>query len=309
MGEPPGGTTKSARHHHSLFDVSQEWPPDSRIRRRELAAEIAAVTRAGYTDSDLFPGLPEPDGSFESAEQVDRELSTGHRLWVARDDKGALLGLMRMFETPEGTWNLHKMGIWPAWKGLGIPRALLTTADRAAAAQDKRIRFDAVVERCLPALYEQMGYLPIKLSPAGDKPLTEWRMERHSSAPETTIIGHPTVGSGLFLCWFVTHGRLLATVRHATGINAALQLAGEHLPSDAALAGMDHLPGAQTDQAHRLLRHLPSDAEQTSDGTYALGQSRPQVPFHLLPRSFEPDLLSVVRYAPGRELSLPTEIK
>lgn len=296
----PGAAPGGAGHR---FRISAEGRPADPARRRALVTEIAALTRAAYAGSDPLPGLPAPDGAFESSEQVERGLTAGHRLWVARDTGGGAVGALRVVEGPDGVWEIYRVSVLPSWRGRHLADALLNAVDHAAVLRGaERIRLDAVVERCLPPLYQRLGFRAVRAFAAGDKPLTEWCMERLPGEPNARSRALPPTGPGLFVCWFVARGRLLMAVRHAAGVPAALRAAADRLPAGAAPAGVDHLPGAGPDQVSRLTRHVPRDAVRLDEETCAFGLPRALVPFHLLPRSFEPDLLSVVRYAPGREL-------
>ncbi len=274
-------------------------------RRRGLATEIAALTRAAYAGSDPLPGLPRPDGEFEDPERVEGALAAGHRIWVARDSADTAVGALRVVEEPDAVWSVYRVSVLPSWRGRRLAGAMLGAVEEAAVARGvRRIRLDAVVERCLPPLYQRLGFRARRAFAADDKPMTEWSMERAPGGRDTALPASPPLGPGLFGCWFVVRGRLLLVVRHAAGTRAALRRAADGLPDGAVLAGVDHLPGAGPDQAGRLLRHVARDAVPLDGDSCALDRPRTRVPFHLLPRSFEPDVLSVVRYAPGRELPL-----
>ncbi|MGW7276369.1 GNAT family N-acetyltransferase [Streptomyces sp. NPDC054864] len=266
---------------------------------RALTEEIADLTRTAYTGSDPLPGLPVPDGAVETAGQVARDLAAAQRLWVARDHAGHAVAALRTADAG-ASWEVRRIAVLPSWRGRGVLRQLLDTVQHTAAEQHiDTLRLDAVVERCLPALYAHLGFTPVRVFRAGDKPLTERHMERRCTAPASPA----TTPAGLHLCWFTARGQLLATVEHADGADAAVAAARPHLPAAARLAGVDVLPDAELRHTGTVLRQLP--APTTPGGARALGRARTDVPFHLLPRSFAPRLLSLTRHAPGRELPLP----
>ncbi|MFD4551246.1 GNAT family N-acetyltransferase [Streptomyces sp. NPDC058466] len=359
------------------YTVAAEDAPGTSARRRALAERIAAVTRAAYTGSDPLPALPPPDGSQEGAHDVERDLAAGQRLWVARDSTGAVVGALRTADGDTGR-EVRRVAVLPGWRGLGLSQALLAAVERAAVADGfTAIHLDAVVERCLPPLYERLGFVPVRAFRAGDKPLTEWHMRRElgvpaapaavparvvalpamsvpvtplpaMSVPVTPLPATPVPavsapvratpartptptaattrtptpapapapapvapGPGLFLCWFVCRKQLLVSVRRAPHAAAALAQSAPVLPTGAALAGVDLLPGATPDEAGALLRHLPAGTEPAGADLHVVGRPRTDVLFHVLPRSFDPRLMSLTRHAPGRELPLavpgPTE--
>ncbi|MFD4483167.1 GNAT family N-acetyltransferase [Streptomyces sp. NPDC058471] len=267
---------------------------------RALTEEIAALTRSAYTRSDPLPGLPQPDGALETAGQVAHDLAAHQQLWVARDHDGHAVAALRITARP-ASWEVRRVAVLPAWRGRGVTRHLLDTVQQVAAEQHiDTLHLDAVVERCLPDLYAHLGFTYRRVFRAGDKPLTEWHMERRPGpdrAPAAAAI------AGLYLCWFTAQGQLLAFLQHAPDGAAAVAAARPHLPATARLAGLDVLPGTGLHHADDLLRHLPAQA--APGRPCALGQARTEVAFHLLPRSFEPRLLSLTRHAPGRERPLP----
>ncbi|MFD4624046.1 GNAT family N-acetyltransferase [Streptomyces sp. NPDC058475] len=365
------------------YTVAAEDAPGTSARRRALAERIAAVTRAAYTGSDPLPALPPPDGSQEGAHDVERDLAAGQRLWVARDSTGSVVGALRTADGDTGR-EVRRVAVLPGWRGLGLAQALLAAVERAAVADGfAAIHLDAVVERCLPPLYERLGFVPVRAFRAGDKPLTEWHMRRELGVPAAPaavparVVAFPAMsvpvtplpatpvpvtplpatpvpvtplpampvpavsapvratpaptpattrtptpapaptpapvapGPGLFLCWFVCRKQLLVTVRRAPHAAAALAQSAPVLPTGAALAGVDLLPGATPDEAGALLRHLPAGTEPVGADLHVVGRPRTDVLFHVLPRSFDPRLMSLTRHAPGRELPLavpgPTE--
>ncbi|MFI2209279.1 GNAT family N-acetyltransferase [Streptomyces sp. NPDC020141] len=287
-----------------MFTVADETTPAVRDDARAL--EIAALTRAAYTGSDPLPGLPPPDGSFETADDVLRDLASGQRLWAARDSAGHAVAALRTV-TRATSWEVRRVSVLPAWQGRGVTRALIDHVQRAA--REERIPslcLDAVVERCLPDLYRRLGFRPVRVFRAGDKPMTEWHMERGHDDPSPPA----AAPAGLHLRWYVAHGRLLASVDHRAGETSAPAAPPSGLPVGARLAGVDVLPGAGPGDLGRLSRHL-GPGTTAAEGLYALGRARAEVPFHLLPRSYEPRLICLARHAPGREPLLhgptPTE--
>lgn len=293
--------------HQAAFTVRAEAAPAA-VCRRALAAQLAALTRAAYTGSDPLPHLPVPDGARETTDEAEADLAVGQLLWVARDMDQQAIGALRVRPGAHG-WEVRRIAVSPAWRSRGLVQALLAAVEQAATAQGvPALELDAVVERCLPPLYTHLGFAPVRVFRADDKPLTEWHMERRLDQQATVT---EPVGPGLFLGWYVADGSLLATVGHGADTDTALAQITPSLPSTACLAGVDHLPDA--DGAQALLQHLPAGSGELTPGVFTTRLPRTDVAFHLLPRSFEPRLVSLTRTAPGRELPLamqgPTENK
>jgi putative acetyltransferase len=81
-----------------------------------VLAEFGLAFGAGAeTDAELF-NLP---GSYRER---------GGELWVARDANGALVGCCGVFPVAEATFELRKMYLLPAARGLGLGRRLLDEA-------------------------------------------------------------------------------------------------------------------------------------------------------------------------------------
>lgn len=290
--------TAPARPHQADFTVRTEAALTD-LCRSALAAQLAALTRAAYRDSDLLPHLPVPDGARESTDEAEADLAAGQLLWVARDVDQRAVGALRVRPGVHG-WEVRRIAVSPAWRGRGLVQALLAAVEEAATGQGvPALKLDAVVERCLPPLYAHLGYTPVRVFRADDKPLTEWHMERRLDQRSTVT---ETAGRGLFLGWYVADGSLLAAARYAPDADTALAQITPSLPSAASLAGVDHLPGA--DDTETLLRHLPAHSVELAAGVFTTRLPRTDVAFHLLPRSFEPRLVSLTRTAPGRELPL-----
>jgi ribosomal protein S18 acetylase RimI-like enzyme len=87
-----------------------------------------------------------------------------HRWWLALAD-GRPLGVLLMTELPEwASWDVAYVGVMREARGLGVGRALMTHALRAAAAANVGQVTLAVDERNLPArrLYARLGFEPFE---------------------------------------------------------------------------------------------------------------------------------------------------
>ncbi|MFL6138094.1 MAG: GNAT family N-acetyltransferase [Frankiaceae bacterium] len=259
------------------------------------AERVAALTRAAYRGSDPLPGLPEPDGAFESDAAVRDALAGGELLWLAPDDEGALRGALRVAVRPGSTWHVQRVVVDPLVRGAGVARELLAAVERAASSHGAlRIRLHAVVERCLPPLYARLGYEVVDHWPAEDKRLTEVTMERRPGAPAPGrwLPSWRARPSGTVVCWLLSGAELVRVVRASDGDPlAALHDAGARLhrqgSPDVRLAGVDAWTGAGE----------PPDAtpEQRLPG------GRASVAQHLAPRSAHDEMWAAWRFRPGTE--------
>jgi GNAT superfamily N-acetyltransferase len=282
------------------------------------AGQIAAVTRAAYACSDPLPGLPAPDGASDTPAMVERELAEGALALVARDPSGRPAGALRVVEHVDGSWQLQRVSVLPAWRRRGLGRALLAAVEAAAAERGvRRLWLDAVIERCLPPLYAHLGWRVVRHWPSEDKPMTEATIERRPSARHGALAypweADPAGDAGLLVCWLLDGGELLAVadvvagdvIGHVRERSARLAAALGHRLR---LAGADLWRGAgDTDLARVLAALTALAAERRGAGGGAalrFAAGRADVRPHLLPRTLDPRLLALWRLAPGREPAL-----
>lgn len=277
------------------------------------AARIAAVTRSGYAASDPLPGLPPPDGAREESTVVESELRRGARAWVLEAD-GRQAGVLRVVDHPDGTWEVRRVAVLPAWKRKGVASRLLAAVEAEADARAiPRVWLNAVVERCLPPIYARLGYRPVKLWPSEDKLTTEVTMARQRGARRQPL-ERPwedvaaLAGPGVLVSWLILAGEVLAVAAQPDGpvFRQAWECArATHDPAGVRLAGIDLWPGGGNDELACLLARLATTADSAGGAVVRFRGGRVQVPAHLRPRTVERRLLALWRFAPGLEPRLP----
>ena len=272
-----------------------ELAPAAVVERRteltpEQAAELARLTRLAYAGSDPLPGLPEPDGQFETPTAVlDAVRGAGSVYLVTEADRP--VALLRVRPAP-GCWRVGRIAVLPGLRHRGLVRLLLDTVARDAREQGVGwLELDAVVERCLPPLYSRLGFQVRSNWPSPDKPLSELTMRRATAGPagpvplgwqHARLSRHATV-----IAWFLSGHTLLRAGRRASGDPLAdvLAVAGALHRPDLLLAGVD-------------LSRRPAEDPRSFAG---VERSHPE---HLMPRLRQADALALWRPVPGGELSL-----
>ncbi|HEX8768014.1 MAG TPA: GNAT family N-acetyltransferase, partial [Jatrophihabitans sp.] len=254
----------------------------------ELAGELAELTRRSYAGSDPLPGLPAPDGQFETPATLLGALGDAVRIHTAAV-RGRLVAALRVSPAAD-CWRVSRISVLPGYRGRGLVRLLLDeVAGRARGHRVDWLELDAVVERCLPPLYARLGFSVCSNWPSPDKPMSEVTMRRSSAGPCDPVPlgwrGARLTEHREVVAWFLDGRTLLRLSRPASGDPladlqaAAGSLAGRGLT----LAGVD------------LSRRDPTGRIETFPGC---GRDLPE---HLLPRSRHPDALALWRPAPGRE--------
>jgi GNAT superfamily N-acetyltransferase len=287
----------------SVQDGSQPAPaasglPAARVVRPaevtpELAAGLAALSRQAYAGSDPLPGLPAPDGQFETPQEVLATLDPAGRVYLVQDGPGRLLAALRVSPAP-GCWRVGRISVLPAARGRGLVGWLLDAVAGDARQQGVAwLELDAVVERCLPPLYARLGFDVRSSWPSPDKPLSEVTMRRPTAGPAGPVpLGWSNALLGehrAVVAWFLRGSALLRISRPASGdpladaVGAAARI--EH--ADALLAGLD------------LSRQDPDHLDRI-EVSHA-GRTHPE---HLMPRRRNADTLALWRPAPGREVAI-----
>lgn len=268
-------------------------------------AEIAALTRAAYRDSDPLPGLPIPDGAGETESSVRADLDRGAVMWVASGGvhagAGDLAGALRVTAGSDGAWTVRRVSVSPAARGRGVARALMDAVDAAACSLGVPvIRLDAVVERCLPSLYARLGFFAVRHWPSGDKPLTEVTMERR---PGTRVRPHarpwvrpPAEPGALLVIWLNTADALVAVVGDGHG-RCPQAAAFPH----ARLAGADLWHGAGPREHAALMHRLGRHGRRAGDAVVRFPPDRGACHPHVMPRTVDPRLHAWCRFPPGAE--------
>lgn len=261
-------------------------------RRTDLtpaqAAALARLTRLAYAGSDPLPGLPEPDGQFETpAALLDAVWGAGSVYLVIEADRS--VALLRVRPAP-GCWRVSRIAALPGLRHRGLVRLLLDTVARDAREQGVDwLELDAVVERCLPPLYSRLGFQVRSNWPSPDKPLSELTLRRSTAEPagpvplgwhQARLSRHSSI-----VAWFLSGRTLLRAGQPASGDPLAdvLAVAGALHHPDLRLAGVD------------LSRH-PAEVPRTFAG---VGRSHPE---HLMPRRRRSETLALWRPVPGGEI-------
>lgn len=258
-----------------------------------LAEELAALSRQAYTGSDPLPGLPAPDGQFETPDRVLATLDPAGRVYLVQDSLNRLLAALRMSPAPD-CWRISRISVLPAVRGRGLVRLLLDAVARDAHELGIAwLELDAVVERCLPPRYARLGFDVRSSWPSPDKPLSEVTMRRRTAGPAGPV---PLGWSNALLsehravlAWFLRGRTLLRISRPASGdpLADALRATARIERAGALLAGLD-LSQQGADRADRI-EVFPS------------GRTHPE---HLMPRRRNASVLALWRPSPGREVAI-----
>jgi GNAT superfamily N-acetyltransferase len=258
-----------------------------------LPDQLARLTRLAYAGSDPLPGLPPPDGQFETRTAVlDAVQGSGAIYTVA--DRGDQVAALRV-RPAAGCWRISRISVLPGYRGRGLVRLLLdATARDARERQVEWLELDAVVERCLPPLYARLGFQVLSNWPSPDKPLSELTMRRPTGEPagevplgwrQARLSEHASVRG-----WWLSGQALLRVSQPASGDPLADVLA--------AAAALDR-PGLLL--AGVDLSRQPARAADPVQGFASGGRGNPE---HLMPRSRHRDTLALWRVVPGREVPL-----
>jgi GNAT superfamily N-acetyltransferase len=258
-----------------------------------LAAELAELTRSAYAGSDPLPGLPEPDGQFDTAAAVLHTVAGPGWVYTLAGEAGRAGQVAALRVRPaRDCWRVSRISVSPAYRNRGLVRSLLD-----AVARDARHRgidwleLDAVVERCLPPLYARLGFRVLSNWPSPDKPLSEVTMRRSTGEPavamplawrDARLSEHATV-----VGWLLSGQTLLRIPQRASGDPLADTLAA----------------AAAVDRRGLLLAGVDLSLQPGGPIQVFAGAGRLQ-PDHLMPRNRHPDTLALWRPRPGGEPSL-----
>ncbi|HEX8094841.1 GNAT family N-acetyltransferase [Jatrophihabitans sp.] len=258
----------------------------------ELAGELAQLSRLAYAGSDPLPGLPLPDGQFETPAAVFEAVRKSGSVYLVTD-QGRLVAALRARPAP-GCWRVSRISVLPGYRRRGLVRLLLDAVARdARERQVDWLELDAVVERCLPPLYARLGFQVLSNWPSPDKPLSEVTMRRPTAEPATAVpLGWPSARLSehqTVHAWWLSGPSLLRIAAAASGdpLADALAAAAALERPGLLLAGVDLCPRPAG----------PADRIRT----FAGGRTEPE---HLMPRSRDAETLALWRAAPGSELPL-----
>jgi len=256
----------------------------------ELAGQLAQLTRSAYAGSDPLPGLPEPDGQFETTAAVLHTVAGPGWLYTLAD-QGGLVAALRA-RPADDCWRVSRISVLPGYRNRGLVRLLLDAVARDARRRGiDWLELDAVVERCLPPVYARLGFAVLSNWPSPDKPLSEVTMRRRAAEPAgampldwqgARLTEHATVVS-----WLLSGQTLLRVPQRASGDPRADTLAAAAAVDRPGLllAGVDLSP-----QPGGPIRVF-ADAGRTQ-------------PDHLMPRTRHAGTLALWRPRPGSEPSL-----
>ncbi|MFL6138265.1 MAG: GNAT family N-acetyltransferase [Frankiaceae bacterium] len=274
----------------------------------ERIISVAALTRAAYSGSDPFACLPAPDGAEDDAASVSQFLAEGGTVWMAVDASGEPMAALRCERIEDGAWFVSRIAVVPGSRGRGLGRRLVAAVERALAADGVRsVQLDAVVERCLPAYYAQLGYRAATHHLAtDDKLLTEIRMERdpatarHAMPPFPLRTTDDAVNGAV--CWFLAAGRLSAVARIGRqSVASAVAGSLRSAPDDTArLAGVDLWRG-EADELGDVLRDMPGAAPDPHGTAVSFDGGRHDIVAHVMPRTYHQDLWAAIRPLPQSE--------
>jgi GNAT superfamily N-acetyltransferase len=255
----------------------------------ELAGELAQLTRLAYAGSDPLPGLPLPDGQFETPAAVLDSVRGSGSLYTVTDH-GRQVAALRVRPAP-GCWRVGRISVLPGYRRRGLVRLLLDAVARDACEQHVDwLELDAVVERCLPPLYARLGFGVRSNWPSPDKPLSEVTMRRPTAEPVRAMpLGWPPAVLSehrTVIAWWLSGRTLLRVDSPASGNPLADALAAAPGRPGLLLAGVDLSP-----------RPCAAEAIRRFSG----GRTQPE---HLMPRSRDAGTLALWRPAPGKEVPL-----
>lgn len=122
----------------------------------------ADAARCAELEAQLFPGDdPWPPDAFV------RELAAAHHHYVAARDDGLLVGyggISRLGRTPPFEYEVHTIGVDPAYQGRGIGRRLLD--ELLAFAGDGVVYLEVRTDNTVAiALYRSVGFTEIGVRP------------------------------------------------------------------------------------------------------------------------------------------------
>ncbi|MGF0173643.1 GNAT family N-acetyltransferase [Streptomyces sp. Marseille-Q5077] len=252
----------------------------------KLAESVSRVVRAAYCAGDLVPGLPTADGARVHTGELLDDLAAGQLLWVA-ELSGRVVGTVRAVRSSPQVWEVRRLAVSPSCRRTGAARRLLRQLEAEALARGvSRVALDAVVERGNPAFYARVGYRTVRHFPAGDKPLSEVRMERDPRA-EPTPVAHDAApaGPGLLLDWRTAPGGTVCRPR---------LLSGDEVPAAGTVSslGADFWPSAGAAQLPLVHDTLVREGGATGDGEVFFDRPASQVAAFRTPRQAHPELLA-----------------
>ncbi len=255
----------------------------------ELAGELAQLTRLAYAGSDPLPGLPEPDGQFETTTAVLHTVAGPGAVYTLAD-QNLLAAALRV--RPVGDcWRIGRISVLPGYRNRGLVRVLLDAVARDALHRGIGwLELDAVVERCLPSLYARLGFQVVSNWPSPDKPLSEVTMRRRTAEPAGVMPlgwqGARLSEHAAVILWLLSGQTMLRIPHHASGNPLADTLAAASAVNRPGLllAGVDLSP-----QPGGPIRVF-ADAGRTQ-------------PDHLMPRHRHAGTLALWRPRPGSEPS------
>jgi GNAT superfamily N-acetyltransferase len=266
-------------------------------------AAVAAVSQAAFTAPEPVADLPIADGAHETAVAVAADLAAGAWLCLAhrpgaRPTDRELVGSVRAFVAPDGTWTVRRLAVSPQMHGRGLAKALMRRLEeRAAAAGAPAVGLDAVVERGNPPFYARLGYRTVRHFANPDKPLSETAMRRDPARPAAPL-DYPwdgesaTTSYGVLVVWHGDGERTVA--RTYTGVTDALRVLRRAEPG-LALLGADGWAGGPAREVGVIRDRLAAGGGVVHGHTVAFDRPHGDIGAYRMPRTATSQLLALWR--------------
>jgi putative acetyltransferase len=132
------------------------------VRRAELSAEASRVLIAAL-NTELSGAYPEPGATHFGLQPEDVAVGRGAFLIMYHGETPVACGAMRLLE--DGTAELKRMFVSPAWRGQGLGRRLVDALESEARALGVRrlVLETGIRQAAALALYRATGFQPIPL--------------------------------------------------------------------------------------------------------------------------------------------------
>ncbi|MFJ9862918.1 GNAT family N-acetyltransferase [Streptomyces sp. NPDC101165] len=252
----------------------------------KLAESVSRVIRDAYSAGDLVPGLPTADGARSHTGELLDDVAAGQLLWVA-ELSDRVVGTVRAVRSSPHVWEVRRLAVSPSCRRTGAARRLLRRLEaEALACGVSRVALDAVVERGNPAFYARVGYGTVRHFPAGDKPLSEVRMERDVRT-EPTPVAHDAApaGPGLLVEWRAAPGGTVCRTR---------LLSGDEAPASGTVGslGADFWPSAPATRLRLVHGTLAREGEPAGSGEVFFDRPASHIAAFRTPRQAHPELLA-----------------
>lgn len=252
----------------------------------KLAESVSRVIRDAYSAGDLVSGLPTADGARADTGELLDDVAAGQLLWVAAH-AGRVAGTVRAVRRSAHVWEVRRLAVAPSCRRTGAARELLRHLEAEALARGvSRVALDAVVERGNPAFYARVGFRTVRHFPAGDKPLSEVRMERDpQETPTPVAYDTAPAGPGLLLEWRAAPGGTVCRPRLLSGGETAASGTPGSL-------GADFWPSAGAPQLSLVHGTLLREGKSAGHDEVFFDRPASRIAAFRTPRQAHPELLA-----------------